>query len=79
MVDNQSAINLAKHPTSHGRSKHIETRFHFIREQVSNEKLVVEHCKSEVQFADILTKALKHARFKFLRESIGVVDVSSLV
>jgi len=39
----------------------------------------VEHCKSEVQFADILTKALKHARFKFLRESIGVVDVSSLV
>jgi len=79
LVDNQSAINLAKHPTSHGRSKHIETRFHFIREQVSKEKLVVEHCKSEVQFADILTKALKHTRFKFLRESIGVVDISNLV
>ena len=79
LVDNQSAINLTKHPTSHGRSKHIETRFHFIREQVSKEKLVVEHCKSEVQFADILTKALKHTRFKFLRESIGVVDISNLV
>ena len=79
LVDNQSTINLAKYPASHGKSKHIETRFYFIREQVSNEKLVVEHCKSKVQFANILTKALKHARFKFMRESISVVDVSSLV
>ncbi|KHN30253.1 Copia protein, partial [Glycine soja] len=59
LVDNKSAINLAKHPTSHGRSKHIETKFHFLREQVSNEKLKNEHCKTEIQLANIFTKALK--------------------
>ncbi|BAT94801.1 hypothetical protein VIGAN_08144000 [Vigna angularis var. angularis] len=31
LIDNKFAINLAKHPTSHARSKHIETKFHFIR------------------------------------------------
>lgn len=45
-VDNKSAINLAKNPVSHGRSKHIETRFHFLREQVNNEKLKLRFCSS---------------------------------
>jgi hypothetical protein len=35
-IDNKSAISLAMNPISQGRSKHIETRFHFIREQVTN-------------------------------------------
>ncbi|XP_014523651.1 uncharacterized protein LOC106779947 [Vigna radiata var. radiata] len=43
-----TAIDLAKHPTSHGRSKHIETKFHYIREQVKEEKLELCHCKSEM-------------------------------
>lgn len=37
-VDNKSAINLAKNPISHGRSKHIETKFHFLRDQVNSKK-----------------------------------------
>lgn len=37
-VDNKSAINLAKNPISHGRSKHIETKFHFLRDQVNRKK-----------------------------------------
>lgn len=32
LIDNQSAIDLAKHPVAHGRSKHIETRLHFLRD-----------------------------------------------
>jgi len=43
LVDNKSAIDLAKHPTSHGRSKHIETKFHFLYEQVNNGKLDVDY------------------------------------
>ena len=39
MIDNVSAIRLAKNPVSHGRSKHIEVRFHFLREQVNKGKL----------------------------------------
>ena len=77
LVDNKSAIDLAKHPASHGRSKHIETKFHFLREQVNNEKLKIEHCRTEVQLADILTKALKLERFRCLRDSIGVVCVNA--
>jgi hypothetical protein len=39
LMDNKSAIDLAKHLIAHGRSKHIETRFHFLRHQVNKEKL----------------------------------------
>jgi len=39
-------IDLAKHLASHGRSKHIETKFHYIRDQVKNEKLEFCHCKA---------------------------------
>ena len=38
LMDNKSAIDLAKHPMAHGRSKHIETKFHFLRDQVSKRK-----------------------------------------
>lgn len=59
MIDNKFVINLIKHPVSHGRSKHTETKYHFIREQVSNETLGIEYCRSEVQLADILKKGLE--------------------
>ncbi|RDX90254.1 Copia protein, partial [Mucuna pruriens] len=53
LVDNKSTINLARHSPSHGRSKHIGTRFHFLREQINNEKLQIEYCRTKIQFADI--------------------------
>ncbi|KHN21173.1 Copia protein, partial [Glycine soja] len=43
LVDNKSAIDLAKNPVSHGRSKHIETKFHFLRDQVSKGKIELKH------------------------------------
>ena len=77
LVDNKSTIDLAKHSGSHGRSKHMETKFYFLREQVSNEKLKIEHCRTKIQLADILTKALKLERFRCLRDSIGIVCVNA--
>ncbi|CAL0332983.1 unnamed protein product [Lupinus luteus] len=47
-IDNKSAINLAKNPVSHGRSKHIETRYHFLRDQVSKKKVELVHCNTEI-------------------------------
>ncbi|RDX82758.1 Copia protein, partial [Mucuna pruriens] len=79
LPDNKSTIDLARHLIAYGRSKHIETRFHFLREQVSNEKLRIEHCKTKIQFADILTKALKLEKFRCLRNSIGVVCVNTIL
>lgn len=75
LVDNKSAINLAKNPVAHGRSKHIETRFHFLRDQVNKEKIELVYCKTDEQAADILTKPLKGDKFNQLREMLGVVSL----
>lgn len=77
-VDNKSAIALTKNPVFHGRSKHIHTRYHFIRECVENEQVEMEHVPGSEQRADILTKALGRLRFKEIRDLIGAVDISNL-
>ena len=71
-IDNKSVISLAKNPISHGRSKHIETKFHFIRELVTNEMIEVQYYPTELQLVDGFTKALKLDRFEFLRKKLGV-------
>ena len=65
-VDNNSAIQLAKNQTYHGRTKHIEVHHHFVREKVERGVLEVEFCPTEEQVADVLTKGLskeKHEKF----------------
>jgi len=74
-VDNQSAIALSKNPVHHDRSKHIDTRFHYIRECIDENRIVLGHVSTEEQLADILTKALGRVRFLELRELIGVVTI----
>lgn len=76
-VDNKSAIALSKNPVFHGRSKHIHTRYHFIRECVENEQVIVEHISGEEQRADPLTKALGRIRFKEMRSLLGVQELPS--
>ncbi|GAU41877.1 hypothetical protein TSUD_367420 [Trifolium subterraneum] len=71
-VDNMSAINLAKNPIAHGRSKHIELRFHYLREQVGNGKLKLEHCRTDLKIADVLTKVVIVETFIRLRNLIKI-------
>ena len=78
LINNKSRIDLAKHPVAHGRSKHIETKFHFLRDQVSKKKLELEFCRSEDQVANILTKPLKSIKFKELRDKLGVTSLTNL-
>jgi hypothetical protein len=75
LIDNKSAIELSKNPVYHERSKHIDTRYHFIRECVGKGDVDVEHVSTEHQLADILTKALPRVRFIELRGRIGVINV----
>lgn len=75
LVDNKSAIDLSRNPVSHGRSKHIEIKFHFLRDQVTKGKIKIQHCSTELQLADIMTKALKVERFRELRRLIGVTSL----
>lgn len=75
LVDNRSSIALMKNPVFHGRSKHINTRFHFIRECIERGEVRVEHVSGEEQKADILTKALPRIKFIEMRSLLGMKDV----
>ena len=79
LVDNKSAIQLCKNPVFHDQSKHIETRFHFIRECVENGKIDVQYTGTVDQLTDILTKALGRSQFESLRERIGIVNISNKI
>ncbi|KAG7559351.1 Zinc finger PMZ-type [Arabidopsis thaliana x Arabidopsis arenosa] len=56
--DNQSAIDISKNPVQHSRTKHIDVRHHFIRELVEEKKVKIDHVGTEIQLADVFTKAL---------------------
>jgi transposase-like protein len=74
-VDNQSAIKLAKNPVQHGRSKHIDTRFHFLRDHVKQKTIELKYCRTTEQVADIFTKPLSGAIFMRLRDMLGMRTV----
>ena len=71
-IDSMSAINLAKNPIAHGRRKHIEMRFHDLREHVADGKMNLEHCRTESQIADIMTKGVQVEVFRRLRAMINM-------
>lgn len=72
--DNQSAICIARNPQGHGRSKHIDIKYHFIREKVQQEIIEVKYCKTEDMIADLLTKGLGKDRFEKLRQMTGLTE-----
>nr|GEU30515.1 zinc finger, CCHC-type [Tanacetum cinerariifolium] len=74
-VDNKSAIALMMNPLFHERSKHIDIRYHFIRECVEKNQIEVEHISGDLQKADILTKALARIKFAEMRELLGVKEL----
>ncbi|XP_042056179.1 secreted RxLR effector protein 161-like [Salvia splendens] len=73
-VDNKSVIALSKNPVFHNRSKHIDTRYHYIRECVANQEIQVEYVKSQDQVADIFTKTLKYDDFIKIRTLLGMTN-----
>lgn len=74
-MDNQSAIALSKNPVLHDRSKHIDTKFHFLRECVDSGAVCLAFVSTQAQLADIMTKALGRSKFQELRELIGVTKL----
>ena len=74
MVDNQSAIALAKNPVLHDRSKHIDMKFHFLRDCVNGGQIVIEFVKTGRQLTDVLTKPLGRLRFMELKEMIDMEE-----
>ncbi|GKC28515.1 retrovirus-related pol polyprotein from transposon TNT 1-94, partial [Tanacetum coccineum] len=74
--DNKSAIALCCNNVQHSRSKHIDIRHHFIREQVENRVVELYFVETNYQLADILTKALPRERFEFLLPRLGMKSLT---
>jgi hypothetical protein len=75
LVDNKSAISLSKNPVFHERSKHIDIRYHFIRECVEEGRVDIDYIRTSDQLADVLTKALGRLMFQELRRRIGMSEI----
>ena len=70
--DNQGTIALTKNPKNHSRTKHIDIKYHFVREAVEKKDVRLVYCPTEKMVADILTKPLPKPKFVELRRKIGV-------
>nr|GEW56203.1 copia protein [Tanacetum cinerariifolium] len=74
MCDNKDAIDLSKNPVQQSRTKHIEIRRHFLRDNVQKGHISIEKVSSIENIADILTKPFKRKSFNYLRLGLGMME-----
>jgi hypothetical protein len=77
-VDNKSAIELAKNPVNHERSKYIDVRFYFIRDHVKEGSVKLVYVASQDQVADIFTKPLPKVFLDKYKKMIDMTDGRSI-
>ena len=75
-IDNQAALSLAKNPIHHNRTKHIDIRFHFIRQEVTAGTINLQPIGTKDNLADIFTKPLSRVTFEKHRVGMGVTCCS---
>jgi len=61
-VDNSGCIDISKNPVEYKRTKHIDIRYHFVREAITTDKVTLEHCATDDMVADPMTKELGKAK-----------------
>jgi hypothetical protein len=74
--DSTSAISVPKNLVLHSKTKHIEVRYHFLRDNIENGKITLIHVPTHDQLADIFTKPLDQATFTRLRGGAECVLIS---
>lgn len=77
-ISNMFIINLVKNTIARGRSKHIKMRYYYLREQVENGRVSLEHCRSENQIVDIMTKVVQVKLFKRLITMMNVDNLDTM-
>ena len=75
LCDNSSTIKLSKNPIMHGSNKHIDVRFHFLRDLTRDGVIELKRCVTQEQVANIMTKLLNLDALIKLRESMGICVV----
>jgi hypothetical protein len=76
--DNQICVKLSKNLVFHDKSKHIETKYHYIRDLVQRKAVHVQYLPTHEQIADIFTKSLAKTKFEYFHERLGLVENASL-
>jgi hypothetical protein len=71
--NNAAAEILAKNPGNHERAKHIDTKYHLIRDELENKRIALEDVDSRNNIADLLTKPLPIQAHRYLTEKSGIV------
>ena len=74
--DNTSTINIFKNPMIHAKTKHIATKYHYVRELVEDKQVKMEYINSKEQIANIFTKPLPKDAFEYLRGKLRVKPLS---
>ena len=74
LCDNESAIKLANNLVNHSRTKHIDIRHHFLRDQEAKGDIIIHHMSTEKQLVNIFTKPLDESRFYALRSELNIID-----
>lgn len=74
-MDNQSAIRLVKNPEFHKRSKHIDIRYHFIREKFEAKLFSLDYISTHNMLADIFTKALPATKFNEIVKHLNICEI----
>ena len=67
---------MLKNPKDHSRTKHIDMKYHYVRESVEKEIIEVVYCPTAEMIADTLTKGVAKPKFVKFREAIGVLDIT---
>lgn len=75
--DNTSVIAISNNPVLHQRTKHIDIRYHFIRDHITNGEIELYFIPTEYQLADIFTKPLDEPTFTRLKAELGMLDIES--
>ena len=75
--DNQAAIYIAKNPLFHGRTKHVDIKFHYVRELVSNGSILMKYCASVEMLANLLTKGFAASQHMKLTTNLSIMNTVS--
>ena len=76
--DNKSAIKISLNPVQHFKTKHIEIRYHFIRDHIRRGEIELNYVNTHDNHADIFTKSLDEARIRELRHELNIIDSSNV-
>jgi hypothetical protein len=72
--DNQSHLNLSEKHVFHDKLKHIEIKYHYIRDMVERKEVHVQYLCTHEQVVDVFTKSLARTKFRYFHERLGLVQ-----